>query len=140
MIRLAKENDLEAIYKLGQLVNENFKKTYHVLSYLENDSYIILVSENERVDGLMIIYKNIDYYELELIVVDVLCRRKGIGSSLLNYFLEKFTQNNDEVILEVASKNEKAINLYKKFDFKVIGVREKYYQNDDAYIMKKVIN
>lgn len=140
MIRLAKENDLEAIYKLGQLVNENFKNTYHVLSYLENDSYIILVSENERVDGLMIIYKNIDYYELELIVVDVLCRRKGIGSSLLNYFLEKFTQNNDEVILEVASKNEKAINLYKGFDFKVIGVREKYYQNDDAYIMKKVIN
>jgi len=140
MIRLAKENDLEAIYKLGQLVNENFKKTYHVLSYLENDSYIILVSENERVDGLMIIYKNIDYYELELIVVDVLHRRKGIGSSLLNYFLEKFTQNNDEVILEVASKNEKAINLYKGFDFKVIGVREKYYQNDDAYIMKKVIN
>ena len=140
MIRLAKENDLEAIYKLGQLVNENFKNTYHVLSYLENDSYIILVSENERVDGLMIIYKNIDYYELELIVVDVLCRRKGIGSSLLNYFLENFTQNNDEVILEVASKNEKAINLYKGFDFKVIGVREKYYQNDDAYIMKKVIN
>ncbi len=41
------------------------------------------------------------------------------------------------VTLEVRVSNAKAIGLYEKFGFKSLGVRKKYYQdnNEDAYIM-----
>ena len=41
------------------------------------------------------------------------------------------------VTLEVRVSNEAAINLYKKYNFKSLGVRKGYYQNngEDALIM-----
>ena len=40
--------------------------------------------------------------------------------------------------LEVNVTNEPAIRLYKKFGFKNLGIRKKYYNNSqDAYIMTK---
>lgn len=41
------------------------------------------------------------------------------------------------ITLEVRASNEKAKRLYEKFGFKSLGVRKKYYQdnNEDAIIM-----
>ena len=41
------------------------------------------------------------------------------------------------ITLEVRVSNQKAIKLYEKFGFKSLGVRKKYYQdnNEDALIM-----
>jgi ribosomal-protein-alanine N-acetyltransferase len=139
MIRLARISDIENINILGSLVNENFERTYNIKEYLNNNNYIILVSENDKIDGLLIVYKNIDYYELEIIVVDDQKRKKGIASLLLEIFINSYLAKNDKVILEVAQDNEAAINLYKKFNFTIEGKRKNYYQNVDAYMMKLVI-
>ena len=41
-----------------------------------------------------------------------------------------------DITLEVNINNISAINLYKKYDFKEVGLRKKYYNNcDDALIM-----
>ena len=48
--------------------------------------------------------------------------------------------NKNSISLEVNEKNLIAINLYKKFGFKKIGSRKKYYNGiDDAIIMSKVL-
>ena len=41
------------------------------------------------------------------------------------------------ITLEVRASNKKAIHLYEKFGFKSLGLRRKYYQdnNEDALIM-----
>ena len=43
---------------------------------------------------------------------------------------------NKTITLEVSSKNEAAIALYKKSDFKEVGIRKNYYEDSDAIIMK----
>lgn len=139
MIRLAKEEDIYNINKLGKYISSNFEKTYELIRYFKDKNYIILISEDDIVNGFMIVYKNIDYYELEAIAVEINSREKGIASNLLNYFLNKCAQTNSVVLLEVAVNNEKAIKLYKKFGFKIIHTRKKYYNQTDAYVMKKVI-
>ncbi|MFP4514547.1 MAG: GNAT family N-acetyltransferase [Parcubacteria group bacterium] len=48
---------------------------------------------------------------------------QGFGKVLLKEALE-FLKNSEEVCLEVASYNKKAINFYKKFDFHVIDSSE----------------
>ena len=139
MIRVAKFKDIHIIKELGKYLSYNFEKTYNLDSYLNNENYIILVNEDEIVNAFMIIYKNIDYYELEAIVVDINNRRKKIASKLLDYFLNNYDQNNTSIILEVAVNNENAIRLYKKYGFEIIHTRKNYYKQTDAYIMKKVI-
>ena len=75
------------------------------------------------------------------IVVRKKYRKKGIGKELLEKLISFSKEKNFELInLEVNSKNEPAINLYKKFGFKEVGLRKKYYNNiDDAILMEKNI-
>lgn len=139
MIRFALEEDIDSIYDLGSIFNSNFKNTYNINEYLKNNNYVILINEDNVVNAFLIVYKNIDYYELEFIVVDKKARKQGIANNLLNYFITNFTKENDIILLEVAENNIVAINLYKKFQFEVINKRKKYYQGIDAYIMKRVV-
>src|SRR5699024_67012 len=64
-------------------------------------------------------------------------RNKQIGTKLLKYLINNYCyQDNKTITLEVSSANIPAYTLYKKLDFKVVGKRNKYYGNEDAYIMK----
>lgn len=135
MIRLAQIFDIEKINKLGISYNSDFLNTYNLKSYLNNNNYIILVEEN--IKGFLIIYNNLDYYELEMIIVDKQYRKNHIATGLLNYFFDNYEKK--DVLLEVATNNIIAINLYKKYDFEIINIRKKYYGNIDAYIMRKVV-
>lgn len=139
MIRKAQVNDIEKINIIGKNLYPNFEKIFNIYNYLDDINYIILVNEDNIINGFMIVYKNIDYYEL--LVIDVLddFHSKGIGTNMLNYFFDFYCKKGDIILLEVSNKNSKAMNLYNKFDFETINVRSKYYKDSDAYVMKKVI-
>jgi len=140
MIRIANINDIEDINKIGNEFKNNFERTYNLKNYLSSDNYIILVNDEEFINAFMIVYKNVDQYELEMIVVDKNFYKRGIATRMIQYFLNDYLKKNESVILEVAVNNLKALNLYKKFNFEVINIRKKYYNNiTDAYVMKKVI-
>lgn len=139
MIYKAVKDDISAIIELGKLLNDNFENTYLIDNYIDDKNYIILVNKSDKINGFLIVYKNIDYYELEIIVVSSECRNKGIATKLLNYFTNNYCKINDEIFLEVSCENTNAINLYKKIGFDIINIRKKYYGSIDAYIMKKVI-
>lgn len=140
MIKVANKKDVSSIYELGVKEFSNFANTYNIEEYIQNNNYVILVNTtNNLLNAFMIIYKNIDYFELEMIIVSKEYRQKGIGSALLNYFFNTFCNKENSILLEVSVENINAINLYSKFGFEIINIRKKYYDNVDAYIMKKVI-
>lgn len=65
-------------------------------------------------------------------------RRKSLGEALLVTLLDKCYRDMIKYItLEVRVSNKPAISLYEKYDFKSLGVRKGYYQdnNEDALIM-----
>lgn len=65
-------------------------------------------------------------------------RRKGIGELLLISALEAGIAHGSRVVtLEVRSSNEVARALYHKYGFREVGVRKRYYadNNEDAVIM-----
>ena len=49
-------------------------------------------------------------------------------------------KNINIINLEVSSKNLTAIELYKTFGFKEVGLRKNYYKNCDALLYTKSIN
>ena len=139
MIIPAKKEHIGSINKIGDSFKPNFSKTYNLEEYLLNDKYIILVSLDEIVNGFMIVLKNYDEYEIEMIVIDKEKRHKGIGKDIMNHFFANYLQKNDIIILEVSALNNNAINFYKEFNFEVINVRKNYYSDSDALIMKRVV-
>lgn len=102
----------------------------------ENTTYITAKINNEIVGfaGLLII---LDEATIMNIVTKKDKRRLGIGDLLLQELINiSQKQNVNSITLEVNSNNVPAINLYKKYNFKEVGVRKKYYNNtDDAILM-----
>ena len=45
----------------------------------------------------------------------------------------KKLNNKEKLVLSCFSTNERAIHLYKKFGFKVIGIRKKQFYMDSTY-------
>ncbi len=139
MIRIASKNDIDQINKLGNLLYSNFEKKYDIDSYLKNEKYIILVEASKIIKSVLIVYKNIDYFEIETIVTTPEFRGNGYATGLLNYFIDKFTRKGDSIILEVSENNDNARKLYSEFGFEEFANRKKYYGEYDAILMKKVI-
>ena len=95
-----------------------------------------------RIEGKIVAYINyqVMYERSELININVLeeFQNKGIASLLMEYmFRDLKNKNTLDITLEVRIDNIKAINLYKKYDFKEISIRKGYYQGIDGILMKK---
>ena len=61
-------------------------------------------------------------------------RCQHFGSKLMKHLINEV--KNQTITLEVSTKNNEAINLYKKYGFKEVGLRKNYYEDSDAVIMK----
>lgn len=73
--------------------------------------------------------------EAELLDINLLqsLQNKGYGSAFLNQCFMLLKQDGiNDIILEVATDNIKAIKAYQKFNFKQIGIRKNYYKNNDG--------
>lgn len=94
------------------------------------DRYYIVAETQGRLAGYAGMQWVIDEGHITNIAVKPLYRRKGIGSELLASLIKKAREKNLKFLtLEVRESNQAAINLYKKFGFKVEGVRKNYYLN-----------
>ena len=117
--------------------------SYNILKQeLENgkSKYFVAKQENEIVGfaGILLI---IDQVNIMNIVVKKDKRNFGIGSSLLEEIRYSKIHNATSITLEVNEKNIPAIKLYKKYGFKQVGLRRKYYNNEDnAILMDLVFN
>lgn len=106
----------------------------------ENSKYIV-AKINDEVVGFAGIKIIIDEADIMNIVVKNNFRKKGIGSLFLQQLIDlSKTLNITSISLEVNEKNIAAISLYKKFNFKEIGIRKKYYNNNNAILMIKTLN
>ena len=69
--------------------------------------------------------------------IDTPYQHKGYGEEFFSYFLDQLDED-ISIILEVRKSNFSAINLYLKFGFSELGIREKYYSDgEDAIVMKR---
>lgn len=140
MINKVVFSDLERFNELGRLVNDNFANLFNFGSLMSSKSDCIYgYYEDDDLLGFIHISKSYETLDIVNIVVDINNRNKGIGKKLVDYVCSLY-DDVDNVMLEVRESNEYAIKLYEKCGFEEINRREKYYGNEDAIIMKKVIS
>lgn len=80
----------------------------------------------------------LDEYQINKIVIDKAHQNKKLGQLFLIYIMQLYAMKNaKKATIEVRESNTRAIKVYTKAGFDVIGRRENYYQNngENAYIM-----
>lgn len=137
MIRKINENDFESVYKLGNIVNDNFVKLFDLRKISNLDySNIYVYEKDNKILGFIHIEKMYETVDIINIVVDPKYQHNHIGSELLQCVIDNIKF--DRIMLEVNENNTNAINFYKKFKFKEINRRKKYYGESDAIIMEMI--
>ena len=106
-----------------------------------NSKYIVAIIDDQIV-GYAGIWSILDEAHITNIVVKKDKRNNKIGTKLLEELIKMSKEEKIKVLtLEVNVNNKIAINLYKKYNFKEVGKRKKYYKGiDDAIIMTAELN
>lgn len=95
-----------------------------------NSKYIVTKTKDNTIVGFAGVKIIFEEAELMNIVTRKNMRNMGIASSMLSSLINICKENNIKLLnLEVKSQNTIAINLYKKYNFKEVGLRKKYYDN-----------
>lgn len=141
MIKKLTINDIDYIEQIFNLEKDIFKNSAFSKESTENlvkadNSFIYAYLIDEKVCGYLMVLDSIDVYEILAIATVEEYRNKGIAQELLDKIKTK------DIFLEVRKSNEKAINFYKKNNFKQISIRKGYYSDptEDAVIMKMEAN
>ena len=141
MIKKLTINDVDYIEQIFNLEKDIFKNSAFSKESTENlvkedNSFIYAYLIDEKVCGYLMVLDSIDVYEILAIATVEEYRNKGIAQELLDKIKTK------DIFLEVRESNEKAINFYKKNNFKQISIRKGYYSDptEDAIIMKMEAN
>ena len=141
MIKKLTINDVDYIEQIFNLEKDIFKNSAFSKESTENlvkadNSFIYAYLVDKKVCGYLMVLDSIDVYEILAIATVEEYRNKGIAQELLDKIKTK------DIFLEVRKSNEKAINFYKKNNFKQISIRKGYYSDptEDAIIMKMEVN
>ncbi len=68
-------------------------------------------------------------------------RGSGVGSALLKALENSFIEDGvQRIYLEVSQNNKEALRLYRKFGYRLVGVKHRYYPDgSDALVMVKEV-
>ena len=133
---------LEHLKQIEENIEEEFDKFWNkevLKSELDNpaSSNIVALDENKNVVGYAGIWQPLEEAHITNIVTKKDKRQNKIGTKMIEKLIDMAKERKlSDITLEVNINNLPAINLYKKYQFKEVGLRKKYYNNiDDAIIM-----
>jgi [ribosomal protein S18]-alanine N-acetyltransferase len=144
LIRKMTHEDLPTVMDLEKASFRNPWSTELLQRELSHDWSIILVLEEpapeggRRLLGVSIFWIVHDEVHVLNVATAPQHRRRGVGRCLLEATLaEGRARKCALATLEVRRSNEPAINLYKSFGFRAVGVRPNYYadEGEDAIVM-----
>lgn len=134
LVKSANQNDLNdiAIFENKFFLNNAYSIASLYQMFNDANYEIVIVEYEQKNIGYLIYMKTIDFNEILKIGVDENYRNLKVGSVLIDLLKQK-KQN---ILLEVSSINENALNFYLKRGFIKQSIRKKYYaDNSDAILM-----
>lgn len=141
--RSMKASDIDGVYEVEKSAFVDHWSISAIKKELKNALARYLVAiEDDQIVGYIGSWYIIDEAHITNVAVHKNHRGKHIGDRLMSSFIEKCEEDGiDSITLEVRQSNDIAKNLYKKYGFKVGGIRKEYYKDnkEDAIIMWKQV-
>lgn len=138
VIRLATETDIPAVLCIEQRSSFHPWTETAFRSELANPySRLWVLKEGTLTLGYVCAWFMYDEGQIANVAVLPKHRRRGLGKALIAHVLYEARHHGIcSLSLEVRRSNQVALELYKNFGFQEVGVRKRYYANDeDALLM-----
>lgn len=136
-----KAEDIDRILKIEQAsFSQPYSRDLFEEELLLDLAHPCVMKMGEVLVGFMDYWLIKDEIHLITIAIDPSYRRLGLASKFLEHLLEVSRQKwVKKIFLDVRKSNMAAIALYQKFGFVKIGVRKKYYSDndEDAIVMER---
>ena len=143
MIRKMIINDLDQVMIIEkESFNEHWKRKDFEYEINENPySNMVVYEKDNKILGILGYYILFDDAQITTIAVRENCRGKRVATQLMEYLIKDCNRRECSVLsLEVRKSNQKAINLYKKFEFVEMNIRKGYYEDgEDAIFMMRAL-
>ena len=139
-IRPMRVDDLPQVQAIDEIsFSSPWPKNAYRFELLENlNGYCWVAEAAGRIVGLIVCWLIIDEMHIATIAVHPDCRGQGIGKQLVMTGLKALIPHGAlSATLEVRAGNLVAQNLYRHFGFEQVGLRKRYYKdnNEDALLM-----
>jgi ribosomal-protein-alanine N-acetyltransferase len=139
-IRRMMPEDVEQVWQIERSL---FSMPWSKTSFLyeasnSRNSFPIVAMDNEGLAGYAVAWFVSDELHIGNIAVIKEKQGEGAGRQLLEYLLREASDREVAVAtLEVRVSNARAINLYRRYGFKEVAIRRRYYvdNGEDALVM-----
>lgn len=140
--RFANSDDGIQIEKLFKRVRDGVKFTalfnwsdQQISQELILSHFYLNADSDGSVQGFIAHRVSVDFVEIMALGTDPSKIKSGLMVSLLNKFVQNFSNQGLQVTLEVHEQNQPAISLYLKCGFKLVGNRPSYYKDGGSALV-----
>ena len=135
--------EMTCLDEVMEIENQSFaapwsRDSYLDLAPLDTISFYV-VKDGDKVIGYMLYQTWEEEMELHTIAVTLKSRRHGIGEQMIKFMMEDASSRGvKRIFLQVRPSNTPARTLYSKFEFQIVGMRPRYYRDneEDALVMR----
>ncbi|MDI6849011.1 MAG: ribosomal protein S18-alanine N-acetyltransferase [Candidatus Saccharicenans sp.] len=142
-----REDDLPEVLAIEKLCFPNPWSRETFLGEIQNRAIsfplVLVHREQKRIAGYVIFWQIGDEAQINNVAVHPDFQGQGLGELAMRYVLHRLKENGVHFVsLEVRVSNQRALALYRKLGFSILGVRKEYYSRpvEDAYVMGLVLN
>ena len=132
------EKDIELCYELDSNTISLWNKNQWSSEFKKEGTQIFVMLLSNLVIGICVLQVVLDEAQINYFAVRQNYRKRGFGSTLMNYLILRCKQLNiKKLLLEVSKKNIVAEKFYDKFYFSTVGIRRNYYKDGSDALLKE---
>ena len=137
-IKLINENDSDLCYELDSNTISLWSKKQWTNEFKKEDTKIFGLSLKNFIIGICVLQFVLDEAHINYFVVNHKYRKRGFGSYLMSFLIDKCKKLNiNRLLLEVSQNNLVAEKFYNCFDFRTVRTRKNYYKDGSNALLKE---
>ncbi|MBC7349051.1 MAG: ribosomal protein S18-alanine N-acetyltransferase [Candidatus Aminicenantes bacterium] len=142
-----REEDLPEVVAIENLCFPNPWSRETFLGEIQNRAIsfplVVVHRERKKIAGYVIFWQIGDEAQINNVAIHPDFQGQGLGELAIRYVLDRLKENGVRFVsLEVRVSNHRALSLYRKLGFSILGVRKEYYSRpvEDAYVMGLILS
>jgi ribosomal-protein-alanine N-acetyltransferase len=137
-IKQINERDIDLCYELDLNTISLWSKKQWANEFKKEGTKIFGLLFENFVIGICVFNVVLDEAQINYFVVKQNFRKKGFGSYLMSYLINRCEKLNlKKLLLEVSQSNLTAERFYSRFDFSTVGIRKNYYKDGSNALLKE---
>ena len=140
-IKEVDHNEYELCFELDSNTISLWTKKQWESEFYKSGVKVVAILLNNKIIGIYVAQTIFEEVQINYFSIKQKFRRKGYGSYLMSYLINKSEKlSTKRIILEVSEKNSVAEIFYSKFNFLTVGRRKNFYKDgSDAVLKEKIL-